>query len=64
MNVHNANRLGRITDVALECGFNDLSYFSRTFRRRFGVSARVYRLGQADSVGHAPHYLPGKTTAR
>jgi AraC-like DNA-binding protein len=35
----------RITDVALECGFNDLSYFSRAFRRQFGVSARAYRLG-------------------
>lgn len=33
-----------ITDIALSCGFNDLSYFSRTFRRRFGVSARQYRL--------------------
>ncbi len=32
-----------ITDVALECGFNDLSYFSRAFRRRFGVSAGGYR---------------------
>jgi AraC-like DNA-binding protein len=36
----------RITDIALECGFNDLSYFSRTFRRRFGVSARRYRSSQ------------------
>jgi AraC-like DNA-binding protein len=33
-----------ITNVALECGFGDLSYFSRSFRRRFGVSARAYRL--------------------
>ena len=33
----------RITDIALECGFSDLSYFSRTFRRRFGVSARHYQ---------------------
>ena len=33
-----------ITDLALECGFNDLSYFSRAFRRRFGVSARAYRM--------------------
>jgi AraC-like DNA-binding protein len=29
--------------VALECGFSDLSYFSRAFRRRFGASARRYR---------------------
>ncbi|MBO9670741.1 MAG: helix-turn-helix domain-containing protein [Sphingobium sp.] len=36
----------RITDIAFECGFNDLSYFSRTFRRRFGVSARRYRSGR------------------
>jgi AraC-like DNA-binding protein len=35
----------RITDVALECGFSDLSYFSRAFRLRFGISARAYRLG-------------------
>jgi AraC-like DNA-binding protein len=45
-----AERLRRIdrpcsvTDVALECGFSDLSYFSRVFRRRFGVTASAYRL--------------------
>lgn len=33
-----------VTDVALECGFSDLSYFSRVFRCRFGVSARSYRM--------------------
>ena len=33
-----------ITAIALECGFNDLSYFSRSFRRRFGVSPTRYRL--------------------
>jgi AraC-like DNA-binding protein len=38
-----ADPAARITDVALNTGFTDLSYFSRTFRRRFGVSARVYR---------------------
>ena len=32
-----------ITELALECGFNDLSYFSRAFRRRFGIPARAYR---------------------
>jgi AraC-like DNA-binding protein len=39
-----ADRPCRITDVALDCGFSDLSYFSRAFRLRFGVSARAYRL--------------------
>jgi AraC-like DNA-binding protein len=32
-----------ITDVALGVGFNDLSYFSRTFTHRHGVSPRAYR---------------------
>jgi AraC-like DNA-binding protein len=27
----------RISAIALECGFNDISYFNRSFRRRFGV---------------------------
>lgn len=43
--LRHGGRHASITDVALECGFNDLSYFSRSFRRRFGVSARNYRLG-------------------
>lgn len=33
-----------VTEVALGCGFSDLSYFSRVFRSRFGVSARSYRM--------------------
>ncbi len=32
-----------ITDVALSCGFNDLSYFARTFHKYKGVSAQKYR---------------------
>ncbi len=32
-----------ITDVAFDLGFNDSSYFSRQFRRRFGVTATAYR---------------------
>jgi AraC-like DNA-binding protein len=28
----------RISDIALDCGFNDLSYFNRCFRRRFGLT--------------------------
>jgi len=41
--LRDADKPCRITDVALECGFGDLSYFSRSFRRRFGVSAARYR---------------------
>jgi AraC family transcriptional activator of tynA and feaB len=43
----------RITDVALECGFSDLSYFSRAFRKRFGTSARAYRWRFAAHAGDA-----------
>ena len=28
----------QISDIAFEAGFNDLSYFNRTFRRRFGMT--------------------------
>ncbi len=34
---------GRISDIALECGFNDLSYFNRCFRRRFGLTPTAAR---------------------
>jgi AraC family transcriptional regulator len=33
----------RITDIALEVGFQDLSNFVRSFRAEFGVSPRAYR---------------------
>lgn len=33
----------RITDVALDVGFEDLSNFVRSFRAEFGVSPRAYR---------------------
>ena len=33
----------RISDIALECGFNDLSYFNRSFRRRFGLTPTAAR---------------------
>lgn len=32
-----------VTRIALDCGFNDLTYFGRAFRRRFGVSPRDAR---------------------
>jgi AraC-like DNA-binding protein len=48
--LRHGGRYSSITDTALECGFNDLSYFSRTFRRRFGVSAHEYRLSRGKSA--------------
>lgn len=32
-----------VTDISLSCGFNDLSYFLRMFRRYKGISAGKYR---------------------
>jgi AraC-like DNA-binding protein len=34
----------RITDVAFDCGFGDISNFNRAFRGEFGVSPRAFRL--------------------
>ena len=39
----------RIAEIAYEVGFNDLSYFNRSFRRRFGQSpTEVRELGATD----------------
>jgi AraC-like DNA-binding protein len=38
-----AHRHRKIIDIAYSCGFNDLSYFNRRFRRRFGASPAQYR---------------------
>ncbi len=32
-----------ISDIALQSGFNDSSYFARLFRRKFGISPRQFR---------------------
>ena len=34
----------KVIDIALDCGFGDVSNFNRAFRAEFGVSPRVYRL--------------------
>jgi AraC-like DNA-binding protein len=33
----------RISDIAFDCGFNDLSYFNRCVRRRFGLTPSAAR---------------------
>lgn len=33
----------RIIDIALECGFNNVSYFNRSFKKKYGISPTAYR---------------------
>lgn len=35
-----------VAEIATGCGFNDMSYFSRMFRRYMGMTPRDYRRGQ------------------
>lgn len=35
-----------VTDIALECGFGDLSYFTKAFTKRMGCSPGAYRKGR------------------
>jgi AraC-like DNA-binding protein len=34
---------GKVVDIALDCGFGDISNFNRAFRTEFGVSPRAFR---------------------
>jgi AraC family transcriptional regulator len=34
----------KILDIALDCGFGDVSNFNHAFRAEFGVSPRGYRM--------------------
>lgn len=48
--LHKASQLlqdgaANISQVAYDVGFNDVSYFSRAFRKQFGVNPRAYRDG-------------------
>jgi AraC-like DNA-binding protein len=36
---------GNVLDIALDCGFGDVSNFNRAFRTEFGASPRAYRQG-------------------
>jgi AraC-like DNA-binding protein len=41
---------GHVEAVAVECGFASAEYFSRAFRREFGLSPRAYRSAHRDSA--------------
>ena len=43
----------KVLEIALDCGFGDVSNFNRAFRAEFGVSPRVYR-GRARSLVTRP----------
>lgn len=45
----------KIVEIALECGFGDVSNFNRTFRAEFGVSPRAWRrsLRSSGLISHA-----------
>lgn len=40
----------RVLDIALDCGFGDVSNFNRAFRAEFGVNPRAYRERPAASM--------------
>ena len=41
----------KIAAVAIDCGFGDVSYFNRAFRRRFGVAPSDVRVAGAAGPG-------------
>jgi len=43
-----ANGRRKMIDIAYSCAFNDLSYFNRCFRRRFGAAPSQFRGAKAD----------------
>jgi AraC family transcriptional regulator len=45
---------GKVVDIALDCGFGDVSNFNRAFRAEFGTSPRTFRLPGATDHDHAP----------
>jgi AraC family transcriptional regulator len=40
----------RVLDIALACGFGDVSNFNRAFKAEFGVSPRIYRGGASNRL--------------
>ncbi len=36
-----ADQSQAVTAIALDCGFNDLSYFHREFRKKFGMTPKT-----------------------
>ena len=43
----------RIEDIAADCGFNDIQYFYRIFKKVTGMTPRQYRLNNAKGDGES-----------
>lgn len=41
-----------ISEIAFDCGFRELSHFSKAFKMRYGVSPRSYRASMLPRTGH------------
>ncbi|MBQ6509042.1 MAG: helix-turn-helix transcriptional regulator, partial [Flexilinea sp.] len=39
-----------IADIARTCGFNEPLYFSRMFKKKFGIAPSFYRTGRQDAI--------------
>jgi AraC family transcriptional regulator len=50
------NEPAKIVDIALDCGFGDVSNFNRAFRAEFGLSPRAWR--RCGSPSRAPRSHP------
>lgn len=45
-----ASGVGQVEKVAIDCGFTSAEYFSRAFRKEFGLSPRAYRSAHREGV--------------
>jgi AraC family transcriptional regulator len=51
----------QVVDVALDCGFGDVSNFNRAFRTEFGLAPRAFRTGHIKAQGLTRHKAPQGT---
>lgn len=53
---------GRIIDVAIDCGFGDVSNFNRTFRAEFGATPREFRASHHAQITRRRNHEAGRNT--
>lgn len=51
-----ADEPARVLDIALDCGFGDVSNFNHAFRTEFGVSPRIFRQQRGGVLNSLRHY--------